>query len=87
MAVRARDLAGTLDDRTGRPADPAWDSLSPTERHTAELAGRGHSNRDIAAMLSVSSRAVELRLRRAYRKLGIDGRPELRVLVRAMEGQ
>ncbi|MEE1782236.1 LuxR C-terminal-related transcriptional regulator [Streptomyces sp. SP17BM10] len=86
MASRARDLAGTLDHRVVHPADPRWDSLTPTERHTAELAGRGHSNRDIAALLAVSSRAVELRLKRAYAKLGIHGRPELRALVLAMEG-
>ncbi|MFF3074125.1 LuxR C-terminal-related transcriptional regulator [Kitasatospora sp. NPDC057904] len=86
MAARARDLAGTLDHRVVHPADPRWESLTPTERHTAELAGRGRSNRDIAALLAVSSRAVELRLKRAYLKLGIHGRPELRALVRAMEG-
>ncbi|MGW2375461.1 helix-turn-helix transcriptional regulator [Kitasatospora sp. NPDC001683] len=87
MAARARDLAGTLDHGVVHPADPRWESLTSTERHTAELAGRGHSNRDIAALLAVSVRAVELRLKRAYLKLGIHGRPELRALVRAMEGQ
>ncbi|MEU8517091.1 AAA family ATPase [Kitasatospora sp. NPDC048722] len=86
MAARARDLAGTLDHHVVPPVDPRWESLTPTERHTAELAGRGRSNRDIAALLAVSSRAVELRLKRAYLKLGIHGRPELRALVRAMEG-
>ncbi|MEV4616775.1 AAA family ATPase [Kitasatospora sp. NPDC049258] len=88
MAVRARALAGALENGA-RPAPrpaPRWPDLSPPERQTAVLAGRGHSNRDIAATLSVSSRAVEFRLHRAYHKLGIKGRPELQVLVRAMEG-
>ncbi|MDH6125729.1 helix-turn-helix transcriptional regulator [Kitasatospora sp. GP82] len=65
---------------------PAWDALSQSERHTAVLAGRGHSNQHIADLLSVSRRTVELRLSRAYHKLRIDGRQELRALVRVMEG-
>ncbi|MGW5022739.1 AAA family ATPase [Streptomyces cacaoi] len=84
MAVRARVLA-----RAGRPGTapvPGWEALSPAEEQTALLAGRGRSNRDIAAALRISSRAVELRLTRVYHKLRIDGRRELRALVREMGG-
>ncbi|MFD5474286.1 AAA family ATPase [Streptomyces sp. NPDC127105] len=83
MAVRARALAGAA---TGTVSVPGWDALSEAEQQSALLAGRGRSNRDIAALLGISSRAVELRLARVYRKLRINGRQELRELVRAMEG-
>ncbi|MGW5172085.1 AAA family ATPase [Streptomyces nodosus] len=83
MAVRARALARAA---TGTVSVPGWDALSAAEQQSALLAGRGRSNRDIAALLQISSRAVELRLARVYRKLRLDGRRELRELVRAMEG-
>ncbi|MES4908408.1 MULTISPECIES: AAA family ATPase [unclassified Streptomyces] len=88
-AARARALA----QRLGRPPcveisglSPAWAALSDVERRTATLAGLGHGNRDIADMLSVTTRTVELRLSGAYKKLRISGRAELRELVRSMEG-
>lgn len=88
LAERARSLAGRL----GRPAapalgpHPAWPTLTEAERRTAILAGLGHGNREIADMLTVTRRTVELRLSGAYRKLRIGGRVELRALVRATEG-
>jgi DNA-binding CsgD family transcriptional regulator len=73
-----------LTERLERPPEPAgpalppeWMSLSEAEQHTATLAGRGHGNREIAALLSVSRRTVELRLSNAYRKLRLNGREEL----------
>ncbi|WP_039940151.1 LuxR C-terminal-related transcriptional regulator, partial [Streptomyces himastatinicus] len=65
---------------------PAWATLTEPERRTATLAGLGHGNREIAEMLSVTRRTVELRLSGAYRKLRIGGRAELHALVRATEG-
>ncbi|WP_405713912.1 LuxR C-terminal-related transcriptional regulator [Streptomyces xanthophaeus] len=88
MAQRARRLAAELapgrSPDTARP--PAWAELSPPEARTATLAARGHSNTQISGLLSLSRRAVELRLSRVYRKLRISGREELRALVRDMEG-
>ncbi|MGW7467826.1 AAA family ATPase [Streptomyces xantholiticus] len=83
MAARARALAKTAAETV---PIPGWDVLSPGEQQTALLAGTGRSNRDIAGVQQVSSRAVELRLARVYRKLCINGRQELRALVRATEG-
>lgn len=83
MAVRARALAGTAAETV---PIPGWDVLSPGEQQAALLAGTGRSNRDIAVVLQLSSRAVELRLARVYRKLRVGGRQELRALVRATEG-
>ncbi|MFJ6480061.1 AAA family ATPase [Streptomyces sp. NPDC091682] len=89
MAQRARrlaaELAPTRSPGDARPA--AWTELSPPEVRTATLAAHGHSNTQIAGLLSLSRRAVELRLSRVYRKLRIGSREELRALVRDMEGR
>ncbi|MEU1803731.1 LuxR family transcriptional regulator [Streptomyces sp. NPDC019937] len=88
LTARVRALA----ERLGQPAasglgpHPAWATLTEPERRTATLAGLGHGNREIAEMLSVTRRTVELRLSGAYRKLRIAGRAELHALLRATEG-
>jgi DNA-binding CsgD family transcriptional regulator len=85
LGERAARLAERIDPAPGVPWS-AWTGLSDAERHAAALAGRGLGNQDIAEMLSVTRRTVELRLSGAYRKLRISGRKELCALVRAMEG-
>jgi DNA-binding CsgD family transcriptional regulator len=64
----------------GRPrraalAGPA--SLTPSERRIAELAAAGRSNREIAQMLYVTPKTVEIHLTSVYRKLGISRRAAL----------
>jgi len=56
----------------GQPGD-----LTRRERETAELAARGHSDREIADMLYLSVRTVHAHLRSAYAKLGVAGRGQL----------
>jgi DNA-binding CsgD family transcriptional regulator len=51
--------------------------LTPTERRVAELVAAGRSNKEAAAELFVSVRAVEANLSRIYDKLGIRSRTEL----------
>lgn len=83
-----------LTDALEGPATPAAPALLPAsaalteaERETAVLAGRGHGNREIADLLSVSRRAVEQRLSSVYRKLHIAGRKELCAMLRTREGR
>lgn len=89
-AGRARLVVHRHDRHGGGPAPSPhreWAALSEAEQHTATFAGRGHANREIAELLSVSVRTVELRLSNTYRKLSLAGREELRLLVRTLEGR
>jgi DNA-binding CsgD family transcriptional regulator len=56
---------------------PSDDVLTPTERRVAELVAEGHHNKEIAAALFVTVKAVEANLTRIYAKLGIRSRTEL----------
>lgn len=51
--------------------------MTPSERRVAELAASGHTNRDIASKLFVSTKTVEANLTQVYRKLGVHSRAEL----------
>lgn len=52
-------------------------ALTAAELRTAMLAAEGRSNRELAEVLSVGQRTVEIHLTNAYRKLGISGRDRL----------
>jgi DNA-binding CsgD family transcriptional regulator len=52
-------------------------SLTVTEQTTARLAASGLTNREIAAQLEVTVKAVEWHLSNVYRKLNISGRTGL----------
>ncbi|WP_125695665.1 helix-turn-helix transcriptional regulator [Amycolatopsis sp. WAC 04169] len=52
--------------------------LTDPEREVTELARAGLRNKEIAERLSVSTRTVEARLSKVYRKLGVTGRDGLR---------
>jgi DNA-binding CsgD family transcriptional regulator len=53
------------------------DELTETERRVAELVGQGFSNKEVAAKLFVTVRAVEANLSKVYAKLGVRSRTEL----------
>jgi DNA-binding CsgD family transcriptional regulator len=59
--------AGAL-PRNSTPTGTA--GLTPSERRVAELAAAGHSNREIALKLFITTNTVEVHLTRIYRKLG-----------------
>ena len=63
--------------RIGGRASPIHE-LTATERCVAERAAAGETNREIAEAEFISVKTVESNLSRAYRKLGISSRPELR---------
>jgi DNA-binding NarL/FixJ family response regulator len=60
----------------GRPRI-GWDSLSDSELRVVRLVAEGRTNRDIAALLFVSSNTVHTQLSSALRKLGLSSRVEL----------
>ena len=81
-AERARRLATACEGastpllrRLAAPEGPG--DLTPRERETAELAARGHTDREIAEALFLSIRTVHAHLRSAYAKLGVPGRTGL----------
>ncbi|ALG13437.1 helix-turn-helix domain-containing protein [Kibdelosporangium phytohabitans] len=57
-------------------------SLTDQEMCVASMAVRGQTNREIAAEMSVTQRAVEQHLTKVYRKLRISGRAELACALR-----
>jgi DNA-binding CsgD family transcriptional regulator len=64
---------------TSRPRTlDARDQLSPQELQIARLAAEGRSNREIGQMLYLSHRTVSSHLYRAFPKLGITSRTQLR---------
>jgi DNA-binding NarL/FixJ family response regulator len=63
-----------------RPRTTALDgveSLTERELRVARLAAEGQTNRDIAQILYVTPKTVEVHLSNSYRKLGIASRREL----------
>jgi DNA-binding NarL/FixJ family response regulator len=53
----------------------------------AELVSLGHSNKEVAAKLFVTVRAVESNLTKIYGKLGVRSRTELASRLRAKNGR
>jgi DNA-binding CsgD family transcriptional regulator len=56
---------------------PRGSRLTPTERRVAELVAEGRANKEVAAALFVTVKAVEANLSRVYAKLGVRSRTEL----------
>lgn len=77
LAGRARSELLAAGARPRRPASTGPQALTPAEHRVATLAGRGHSNPDIAAQLYVTRRTVETHLTHAFGKLNISSRSEL----------
>ena len=73
--------------RPRRVALTGIDALTPAERRVVTLAADGHTNARIAASLYVTDKTVEGHLARAYQKLGIHSRQELRPLLEGREAE
>jgi len=60
-----------------RPTHPVLSTLSADEQRVVDLVRQGLRNKEIAAMLYVSLRTVEVRLTRIYQRLGVASRAQL----------
>jgi DNA-binding CsgD family transcriptional regulator len=80
-AQRAREELRITGAKIRRPESSGLESLTPSERRIVELATGGASNPEIAQALFVTVKTVEMHLGNAYRKLGINSRRDLAVLL------
>jgi DNA-binding CsgD family transcriptional regulator len=77
LQAQARRGLVELGHRPRRAASTGVEALTGSERRVAELAAAGRTNREIAQLLFVTERTVEVHLTSAYRKLGIRSRRDL----------
>ena len=54
--------------------------LTPRQMEIVELLARGHGNREIAAILSISCETVKFHIRRARNKMQVENRIQLIVI-------
>jgi DNA-binding CsgD family transcriptional regulator len=80
-AARVREELKAIGARPRSEWRTGLEALSPRELHVARLATEGLSNREIAHRLYVTLKTVEGHLSRAFTKLGIERRGELRHLL------
>ena len=77
---REEAVAYALRGRGSRSrAVSGWDSLTPSERRVAYLAGQRLSNAEIGERLFVSTTTVKSHLNRVFSKLGVRSRAQLAV--------
>jgi DNA-binding NarL/FixJ family response regulator len=77
-AVRTLRQLGHRVRRPARGATPgALGPLTGREREIARLVATGHTNREVAEQLVLSTKTVEAHLRNIYAKLGVRSRVEL----------
>lgn len=81
LQSRVRRLLERMGQTPRRMEAEALAILTAAERRVALLALDGHTNREIAALLTVSVKAVEGHLSKVYRKLGIASRGALTAAV------
>ena len=78
FAERARRELRATGETVRKRTVETLDELTPQEAQIARLAADGHTNPEIGAQLFLSPRTVEWHLTKAFGKLGISSRKELR---------
>jgi DNA-binding NarL/FixJ family response regulator len=78
LAVRTREELRATGARPRREWRTGVEALTPSELRIVRLAAEGRTNREIAQELYVTLKTVEGHLSRAYTKLGIERRAQLR---------
>jgi DNA-binding CsgD family transcriptional regulator len=86
LAEKARAALVASGARPRRAALTGPGALTASERRTARMAADGLGNREIAQALFLSTKTVETQLSRAYEKLGIRSRGELRAALNRAAG-
>ena len=71
------ERAGVAGPASGGRRTTTYVQLTDREAEVAHLAADGRSDKEIAALLTVSIRTVQSHLAAAYRKLGVSSRTEL----------
>jgi DNA-binding NarL/FixJ family response regulator len=77
-----RDLTTVRSSRLSNPAATVLlRELTPREHEVAELVSHGGTNKEIAHSLAITERTVKAHLTEIFRKLGIDDRVKLAVMM------
>jgi DNA-binding CsgD family transcriptional regulator len=77
IAAWAREELVAAGAKPRREAITGRDALTPSELRVARLAAEGHTDREIAQSLFITTKTASVHLSRAYRKLGVSRRSDL----------